>query len=75
MSTFTRDQVLINASIIEWHVHVCMYMERKHSKMHVMVMHSNGIVTVKDSEYELKHMIEATETHNWDQEAAAKTGE
>jgi queuine/archaeosine tRNA-ribosyltransferase len=45
-------------------------MERKHSKMHVMVMHLNEVVTVKDSEYKPKDMIE---THRWDQEAAAKT--
>jgi hypothetical protein len=48
-------------------------MERKHSKMHVMVMHLNDIVVVKHSEYKLKHMPEATETYNWDQEAAVKT--
>jgi hypothetical protein len=45
-------------------------MERKHSKMHVMLIHSNGIFVVKHSEYELKRM---TEAHNWDQEAAAQT--
>jgi hypothetical protein len=51
-------------------MHVCMV--RKHLKMHVMVMHLNGVVVVKHSEYKLKHMAEV---HSWDQEAAAKTGE
>jgi hypothetical protein len=46
------------------------YMVRKHSKMHAMVIHSNDIVAVKHSEYKPKDMIE---THSWDQEAATKT--
>jgi hypothetical protein len=69
---FYKGSSLINVATIEQyiHVYVCMYMERIHSKMHVMVMHSNDIVVVKHSEYRLKHMIE---THSWDQEAATKT--
>jgi hypothetical protein len=46
-----------------------MYMVRKHSKMHVMVMHLNEVVASKHSEYKLKHMAEV---HSWDQEAVAK---
>jgi hypothetical protein len=47
-----------------------MYMVRKQSKMHVILMHSNDIFAVKHSEYRLQCITEAC---SWDQEAAVKT--
>jgi hypothetical protein len=70
---FYKGSSLKNASIIE-HYSICMhmYMERRQSKMHFMLMHSNNIATVKHSECRLKYK---TEVCSWDQEAAVKTGE
>jgi hypothetical protein len=70
ISRFTRDHFNKCFNYTVAYACMYMYMKRKHSKMHFMLMHSNEVVIVKYSECRLKHM---TEVHSWDQEAATKT--